>query len=158
MKNGRCSYIYRSGPLHPSIKIGGGVSMGRCKKECFPGLVVCYEHAEKEALALLARKAQENDDKRTFLLLFYRERIGRLAGNLFSQELVKKALRKRHKKNTLKEYDLSVQQIAEYMRDILRRAEDDTKCNDICKSMYFCDLKKGHKGGHSEGPGALGPW
>lgn len=52
----RCSYIFRSGPLHPSIKIGG-VSLGQCPNERFPELVVCYEHATKDTLALLARQA-----------------------------------------------------------------------------------------------------
>jgi hypothetical protein len=53
----RCTHIFRSGPLHPSIVIGGGVSMGQCPNERFPELVVCYEHATKDALALLARQA-----------------------------------------------------------------------------------------------------
>jgi len=51
----RCSYIHRSGPLHPSVKIGGGHSLGQCENECFPNLVVCFEHATKDTLAYLAK-------------------------------------------------------------------------------------------------------
>lgn len=53
----QCTHIFRSGPIHPSIVVGGGVSMGQCPNECFPELVVCYEHATKETLAVLARRA-----------------------------------------------------------------------------------------------------
>jgi hypothetical protein len=53
----RCTHIFRSGQLDPSIKIGGGVSMGRCQNERFPELVVCYEHASKDSIALVARQA-----------------------------------------------------------------------------------------------------
>lgn len=53
----RCTHIFRSGPLHPSIKVGGGVSMGQCPNERFPELVVCYEHASKDSIALVARQA-----------------------------------------------------------------------------------------------------
>lgn len=52
----RCTHINRSGPLHPSVKIGGA-SMDQCENEAFPELVVCYEHANKEALALLYKQA-----------------------------------------------------------------------------------------------------
>jgi len=53
----KCNHIFRSGPLHPSIKIGGTVSMGQCEKERFPELVFCFEHADKEAIALVAKSA-----------------------------------------------------------------------------------------------------
>lgn len=46
----RCSHIFRSGSLHPSIKIGGGVSMGQCENECLPGFTVCHEHANRDSL------------------------------------------------------------------------------------------------------------
>ena len=132
--------------------------MGRCPNERFPELVVCYEHATKDALALLARRAIEHDERAMFLLLFYRERVGRLASTLIEHADYKKIIRKKHKKSILGEYDWSTEQVGQFLLDFIRRAEDDTRCNDICKSMYFCDLKKGHRGGHSEGPGALGPW
>lgn len=61
-KSKRCSHINRSGPLHPSIKVGG-FSMGQCENECFPDLVVCYEHATKETLALLARQYMDKCKK-----------------------------------------------------------------------------------------------
>jgi hypothetical protein len=28
---------------------------GRCEEPCFPGMVLCYDHVSKDALALLAR-------------------------------------------------------------------------------------------------------
>jgi hypothetical protein len=31
--------------------------MGQCENERFPELVVCYEHATKDSLALVARQA-----------------------------------------------------------------------------------------------------
>jgi len=52
----RCTHIFRSGPLHPSIKIGGA-SLGQCPNKRFPELVVCFDHADKETLALLAKQA-----------------------------------------------------------------------------------------------------
>jgi hypothetical protein len=90
-----------------------------------------------------------------FLLLFYRERVGRLAGTLLSNAAYKKIMRKKHKKSVLGEYDWGAEQVGKFLSDFVHRAEDETRCNDICKSMYFCDLKKGHKGHHSEGPGLL---
>lgn len=50
----RCGHIYSSGQLHPSIKIGA-VSLGQCENECYPDLVVCFDHANKEALSMLAQ-------------------------------------------------------------------------------------------------------
>jgi hypothetical protein len=34
---------------------------------------------------------------------------------------------------------------------VLVRAFDETRCNDCCKGLYFCDLPKDHKGGHLAG-------
>lgn len=61
--NRRCSHRYYSEPLHPSIRIGGAVVVGQCENECFPGLVVCFEHANKDTLALLAQQL-ENENRR----------------------------------------------------------------------------------------------
>jgi hypothetical protein len=49
----RCSRFLTSGPLHPSIKIGGRVSLGQCENECVPDLVFCYEHASREAMEMV---------------------------------------------------------------------------------------------------------
>jgi hypothetical protein len=49
----RCSRFLTSGPLHPSIKIGGCVSLGQCENECVPDLVFCYEHASREAMEMV---------------------------------------------------------------------------------------------------------
>lgn len=62
-KNKHCNHVYRSGQLHKSIVIGGGGFLGECTNECFPGLIVCYEHASKETLALLARFGMQKDLK-----------------------------------------------------------------------------------------------
>ncbi len=48
----QCNHISRSGPLTAGHRIGGA-SLGQCANECVPGLVVCPEHATKEALVLL---------------------------------------------------------------------------------------------------------
>jgi len=85
-----------------------------------------------------------------FLLLFYRERVARLAQRLDLQEGAKAALRKQHRKHTTREWHLNPAQIGKFLYGFIARAEDGTRCNDICKSMYFCDLKKGHKGKHGE--------
>lgn len=58
----QCSHIYRSGQLHPSIKIGGGASLGRCLSDVFPGLLFCFEHATKDALAHLVRRDMHDPD------------------------------------------------------------------------------------------------
>jgi hypothetical protein len=55
MMRDQCTYVYRSGPLLPE-RFGsqiGGVSMGRCQNKCVPGLVVCLEHANKDALLMM---------------------------------------------------------------------------------------------------------
>jgi tRNA U34 5-methylaminomethyl-2-thiouridine-forming methyltransferase MnmC len=77
--------------------------------------------------------------------------VGRLAQRLGSEAEYKKLLRKRRKRDSLKEFHATVPQIAEWLEQIVRRAEDETFCNNICKSMYFCYRKKGHKGLHREG-------
>jgi hypothetical protein len=90
------------------------------------------------------------EERALFLTLYYRERISRLAGRLNDQEAHRLVMRKRRKKNTLKFEDLDAKQTAEYLASFILRAEDETRCNDICSSMYFCDRKAGHKGQHSE--------
>lgn len=50
----KCSHIDRVS-IHPSIKIGG-VSIGQCQNRCVPGLVVCAEHASKDALVMLVKQ------------------------------------------------------------------------------------------------------
>ena len=50
MKN-QCNHIFRSGPLVKGLH--GGASLGRCNNKCVYGLVVCLEHADKEALYLM---------------------------------------------------------------------------------------------------------
>lgn len=99
----------------------------------------------------------EAEEREMFLLLFYRERVARLAQRLESQEGSKRALRKRHKKNTLADLDLNMDQVAKFLLEFIRRAENPDICNDICKSMYFCDRKKGHKGRHGEWCGEWPP-
>lgn len=65
-----CSHVFRTGPLHPSIKIGGGVATGRCQNECYPRLNVCFEHATAEALALLGveKSVVEKETTKTITL------------------------------------------------------------------------------------------
>ena len=95
-------------------------------------------------------KYEEPSERELFLLLFYRERVGRLVQRLRLQAGYKEAIRRKHQKDTLKEHNATVPQIAEWLALFIARAEDETRCNDICKSMYFCDRKKGHTGPHGE--------
>lgn len=37
---------------------------------------------------------------------------------------------------------------ADFCENLLKRVFDDTRCNDDCKFMYFCDEDKNHKGKH----------
>lgn len=53
MKKNQCSHINRVA-VHSSIKCGGA-SIGRCENECLPGMVVCWEHATREALVYAVR-------------------------------------------------------------------------------------------------------
>lgn len=95
-------------------------------------------------------KYVEPSERELFLLLFYRERVGRLVQRLRSETGYKAAIRRKHQKDKLKKYNATVPQIAEWLGQFIARAEDETRCNDVCKSMYFCDLKKGHRGSHGE--------
>lgn len=93
----------------------------------------------------IERQRTQAEERALFLLLFYRERIGRLAGRLQLQEDVKDKMRKRHRKHGTRDFDLNIRQVSQLLAEVVARAEDETRCNDICKSMYFCDLKKGHR-------------
>lgn len=59
----RCTHTTRVSP-HPSVVIGG-VCVGHCENECFPGLTVCFDHASKDTLALLARSILRDYEKAT---------------------------------------------------------------------------------------------
>lgn len=45
----KCTYVHRVS-VHPSIKVGGA-SLGRCENDTLPGMTVCWEHADREAMA-----------------------------------------------------------------------------------------------------------
>lgn len=47
----------------------------------------------------------------------------------------------------------SQDEIADYCESLIRRAFDESYCNDPCKMMYFCDRKRGHRGMHREDSG-----
>ena len=106
-----------------------------------------------EAVSLFRVRTRNQEDRALFLLLFYRERITRLAGRLQLQEDVKRKMREKHRRHATKGYGLRIDEIAAFLIEVVQRAEDETRCNDICKSMYFCDRKKGHKGKHRESVG-----
>ena len=55
----QCTHINRSGPLHPSVVVGGGVSLGQCECACVPGMVFCEEHASPYAMAMHIRSLTE---------------------------------------------------------------------------------------------------
>lgn len=105
---------------------------------------------KRTSRALVEEQRDMLEERMLFLLLFYRERISRLAGSLIDNAAYKKVIRKKHKKSILGVYDWSTEQVGQFLAEFVRRAEDETRCNNICKSMYFCDKKKGHKGPHVE--------
>ena len=82
-----------------------------------------------------------------FHRLFYREHVSRLA------ERLRRQVASSQKK--FKPYNLSLSQIADILWELVHRAEDENTCNDNCKSMYFCDEKRGHKGNHRESSGLI---
>ena len=108
------------------------------------------ERRERAARAEVEDQRDKLEERMLFLLLFYRERVCRLAGRLLLQESSKAAIRKKRRKYKFSEYDLNIKQVGEFLHKFVQRAEDETRCNDILKSMYFCDLPKGHKGKHGE--------
>jgi hypothetical protein len=59
----QCQYVYRSGQLHPSIRIGGA-SLGQCQnKVCDEALLFCHEHINKDALLLLISMMRKEGSK-----------------------------------------------------------------------------------------------
>ena len=70
-----CSHIFRSGPLHSSVVIGDGVSMGQCLNLRFPELVVCAEHADKDTLLMLLRMKLKELQSKVAEVVVLRERL-----------------------------------------------------------------------------------
>lgn len=101
-------------------------------------------------------KERTVDEERQFLFLFYGVNLANLAYRLESQEASKATLKRKHKKYPYSEYDLSLAQVSEYLFYLVKEGRDTDKCHDICKSMYFCALKRGHKSKHRDETGLLG--
>lgn len=101
---------------------------------------------------------EDRDPKkeRTFLLLYYRQELGSLIQRLELQEDSKEVFKRKHKKYPYSKYDVSLRDVAERLQYVVRTAQDLDKCHDICKSMYFCDLPRGHKGKHLDETRMLG--
>jgi hypothetical protein len=59
-KRTRCTHIFRSGPLLPNIRVGGGVAMGQCENMALPLLVRCAEHANSEAIRMAMEELARN--------------------------------------------------------------------------------------------------
>jgi len=57
----KCRHVNRVS-VHPSVVIGGA-SLGQCENEVVPGLVMCFEHADKEALSMLAQERRIENEK-----------------------------------------------------------------------------------------------
>jgi hypothetical protein len=97
-----------------------------------------------------------DEEQRQFLFLFYGVNLANLACRLESQEGSKATLKRKHKKYPYSKYDLSLTQVSEYLFYLIKEAKDLDKCHDICKSLYFCTLERGHKGKHRDETGLLG--
>lgn len=81
----KCNYT-KTVSVHPSVKIGGA-TVYECNNDTVPGMTVCYEHANKEALVYYIQTLlKENKDLRSKLVrldkkdidAFYDEEPGRL--------------------------------------------------------------------------------
>ena len=57
----KCDHVERVS-IHPSIKIGGA-AMGRCERDALPGMVVCGEHATRDALVMNIRTLSAKVEK-----------------------------------------------------------------------------------------------
>jgi hypothetical protein len=73
-----------------------------------------------------------------FFRLYYREKVSRLAQTLDS-----------HVK-TPQFGVMPMTEVVDALSRFVREAEDEDMCHDMCKNMYFCTRKKGHRGRHSE--------
>ena len=49
----KCDKVHRV-PMHSSVVIGG-VSVGQCERDALPRMVVCWEHADRQAMAMVSR-------------------------------------------------------------------------------------------------------
>jgi hypothetical protein len=98
----------------------------------------------KQTVAASAKQKLSETPEALFHRLFYREHIRRLSQQLDLQL-------ETFKSRKYRKFNLSLPQVVAILNYWVSRAEDKTLCNDICQEMYFCDLKKGHKGNHCEG-------
>lgn len=57
-----CRHVQRSGSVVEGHRLGG-VSMGRCRGQAVPGLVVCAEHATRDALVMLIDDLRAENDR-----------------------------------------------------------------------------------------------
>ncbi len=101
-------------------------------------------------------KGTTPEEQRHFLFLFYAVNLANLAYRIESQEGAKATLKRKHKKYPYSEYDISLAQVSEYLLYLVKEAQDLDKCHDICKSLYFCVLRRGHKGKHRDETELLG--
>lgn len=63
----RCTQINRIPVVHKGQHLGSA-SMGRCERECLPGMVVCDRHVTRDALVYAVRLyAKERDEARADL-------------------------------------------------------------------------------------------
>jgi hypothetical protein len=54
-----CEWEMTSAPLHPSVKIGAHIALGRCGNKALPGMIYCYIHSDREAMAMQIRRYYE---------------------------------------------------------------------------------------------------
>lgn len=105
---------------------------------------------ELQYLRQMEKDRQEVETRSIFYRLFYREHLSRMVQRL--------RLQKDTPQRKFEKWNLSLAQVTEFMAELVTRAEDETRCNDACKSMYFCSKELGHSGGHGEEESGLGPW
>lgn len=130
------------------MKLKEAIQVFKVRAEAAPA-IRAKEHAQiakwlEELVRLREEEKRFNagEDSNSFFRLIYRTELGFLLQRL-GTELALKRMRKRCSGHSLTVKDLHL-----ILRHLVTRAEDDTRCNDICKGMYFCLLEKGHKGEH----------
>ena len=86
----------------------------------------------------------------SFHRLFYREHLGRVVQRLRTELSLSKKFKRYSRMPRRLGHFLTLGEVTEFLAQLVTRAEDDESCNDNCKSMYFCSLKRKHEGNHVE--------
>jgi hypothetical protein len=76
--------------------------------------------------------------------------LGDLKQCLESESFLRHDAAKKNTKASIIVDTSELDKIAKRVSDLLHRLCDDALCNNNCKSLYFCERKRNHKGKHKE--------